>query len=153
MKALIVILLLCVTAHASMAQRIRIVEANGDSATYIRERPRTIVKHDTVTHITIERDTIYRVTALESREVMQPTLIQPIVIVERDSAQPLLATDAGSIGLFGYTDFRGSSIAPAMQVMLGTFHLWLYAGAYYTSVDHRATWTAGISGFAPIIHF
>ena len=162
MKTWITLILLIALIHSAHAQhRVRMVQPNGDTVTYVPEAPRTIVRHE---HDTIViRDTTVQVYA--SREVIhdnvQPMIVQPlfqpivepsspIVIIEHAATAP---KEVSSIGIFGYSDFRGSAIAPAAQILLGSFHLWLYAGAYYTSTNHLATWTAGVSGYAAIVNF
>lgn len=157
MKKLFAILLLLFACSVAHAQQVRVVTPNGDSAAYIPQHARRIVKHDTTTKIQHDTISFTREAYYESHEVererLLPIVVDVKVIMPRDTIT-IVPRRTSSFGIFGYADFRGASVCPAVKIDLDKIIFWIYAGGYYVSDGrHIATWTAGLSAYIPMLKF
>jgi len=146
------LILLCLALPAHAQRKVAVVKPDGTTQLYIPAKPRRVVVtvHDTVTRIV--HDTVERVLVMSERVVDRPVVLEPVVFSYRDTVRLQAPPDMkrSAFGIFGYADFRGSCVAPALSIDLDRIDIWLYAGSYYTSVNHIMTGTAGVSAFAPL---
>jgi hypothetical protein len=156
-KFFISIFALLLSCAAFAQHQVRVVMPNGDSAAYVPQHVRTHIQHDTVSKIEHDTLTFVKEAYYETHEVdherLLPILVDVKVVMPRDTVFTV-PKRTSSFGVFGYADFRGAAVAPSVKIDLDKIILWIYVGGYYVSDGrHIATWTAGLSAYAPMFKF
>jgi hypothetical protein len=153
MRFLIALVLFFGLADSARAQQVDVVRPDGTHVPYVPQRQHVHIKHDTIYFPVAVHDTtrerteqIYRLdtgrVSLQVAFTLQP--YRPLDSVQITPPKPL-----AEVGIFGYADFYGTTIAPSGVIHLGGLDVWLYLGAYYTSRTHQTYVTSGIAAFAP----
>ena len=152
MKKLIfffVVLFIAFSAQCS-AQQVRVVTPNGDTAAYVPQLTKIILKHDTTIISVMVHDTVFiaeKETIVQTLERdIEPVFMNiPISLVHDTVLVP--ENRKPQFGFFGEADFHSAIIAPSLKLYLNSFDFWVFIGSYYNANTHNSYFTAGAAGF------